>query len=106
MGLSADAALPLAVDAVAGICGLLNATYFLGYLLTRARGPSYRVAAAALALASAAVAAESGVLLAWRGGAAAGQALDGAWGLSRLLTALGTVAVTLLVLRRIVALSE
>jgi hypothetical protein len=104
MGLAPDAALPLAVDTLAGVCGLFNALYFLAYLLVRGRGPSYRVAAGTLALVSAAVAAESAVLLAWRGGA--GEALDGAWGTSRLLSALGAVAVTLLVLRRMIALSD
>jgi hypothetical protein len=104
MALAPEGVLPLAVDALAGVCGLFNAAYFVAYLAGRGRGPSYQVAAGALALVSLAVAAESGVLLAWRGGN--GPALAGAWGLSRLLSALGAVAISLLVLRRIVALSE
>jgi hypothetical protein len=97
-------ALSVALDALAGLCALFNAAYFLGYLAGRGRGPSYRLAAGALALVSLAVAAESGVLLAWRG--SQGAALAGAWGLARLLTALGALAISLLVLRRIVTLQR
>lgn len=95
-------AVPVLVDALAGLCALFNAAYFVCYLTGRSRGRSYRVAAGALALVSLAEAATSGVLLAWRG--ADGPVLAGAWGLSRALSAVGAGTISLLVLRRIVTL--
>jgi hypothetical protein len=98
-------ALAVAQDLTTALCGGFNALYFLSYLLGRQETLSRRVGAAALALVNAGALAESLYFsalyttyrLGWRGETPLLSPFP--WLLARSLPFLGTLLVSLLVLR-------
>ncbi|KPK47686.1 MAG: hypothetical protein AMJ77_02240 [Dehalococcoidia bacterium SM23_28_2] len=98
-------ALVVAQDLTTAVCGGFNALYFLLYLLRRQETISRRVGAAALALVNAGASAESLYLsalyttyrLGWRGETPFLSPCP--WLLARSLPFLGTLFISLLVLR-------
>jgi peptidoglycan biosynthesis protein MviN/MurJ (putative lipid II flippase) len=98
-------ALVVAQDLATALCGGFNALYFLRYLRRRQESPSRRVGAAALALANAGALAESLFLMAVYSNARLGWWVQmsllapGPWLLARSLPFLGTLFISLLILR-------
>lgn len=98
-------ALVAAQDLATAACGLLNAGYFARYWWRRPGWRARRLAAAAMAMVSAAAVVEAcfsqGLFWAQQGAGPLGDLSPGAWALVRLPLLVATLFISALVIRRI-----